>query len=48
MGNLPDSGTVLISVKDQDKEDTLDEAKGFSTKVFSMLATTGTAQFFNR
>ena len=44
---LPVSGTVFISVTDKDKPASLDIAAGFRSMGFHILATQGTAQFFN-
>jgi carbamoyl-phosphate synthase large subunit len=42
---LPESGTVFISVNDQDKPDILEPAKIFQGLGFKILATRGTASF---
>jgi carbamoyl-phosphate synthase large subunit len=44
---LPVSGTVFISVTDKDKPAALDIAAGFRSMGFHILATRGTARFFN-
>jgi len=44
---LPVSGTVFISVMDKDKPAALDIAAGFRSMGFHILATEGTARFFN-
>ena len=45
---LPDKGTVFFSVNDNDKTDfTLDIARDFVAMGFSLIATEGTAKFFN-
>ncbi len=44
---LPVSGTVFISVTDKDKPAALDIAAGFRSMGFHIVATQGTARFFN-
>ena len=44
---LPVSGTVFISVEDKDKPAALDFSIGFQSMGFDILATRGTAGFFN-
>jgi carbamoyl-phosphate synthase large subunit len=45
---LPNSGRVFISVNDSDKNEiTLDIVRGFGALGFSIVATEGTAKFFN-
>jgi len=44
---LPSSGTVFISVNDRDKQKALSIARQFSDLGFSIIATKGTALYFN-
>lgn len=44
---LPTSGKALISVKDRDKEEMLDVAKGFYECGFEIVATEGTCAYLN-
>ncbi|MEA1968901.1 MAG: carbamoyl-phosphate synthase large subunit, partial [Thermodesulfobacteriota bacterium] len=44
--NLPVSGTVFISVQDNDKQAALSVAKDFYDMGFTIMATRGTAEFF--
>jgi len=43
--SLPTSGTVLISVNDEDKSEALETAREFSNIGFNILATAGTCRF---
>ena len=45
--NLPIEGTVFMSVKNEDKADALEIAKELSGIGFKIVATSGTAKFFN-
>ncbi len=44
--HLPDYGAVLFTVADENKEESLDLAKRFSDVGYSLLATAGTAKYF--
>ncbi len=44
---LPLSGTVFISIKDADKEETLDVARQMLAAGFEIMATSGTAAYLN-
>ena len=44
---LPTEGCVFISVKDEDKQATLEIARAFEELKFSIISTSGTARFFN-
>ncbi|MEA3428732.1 MAG: ATP-grasp domain-containing protein, partial [Thermodesulfobacteriota bacterium] len=46
--NLPVSGTVFISVKNQDKEAVLDVASLYRNLGFKIMATRGTSEFLDR
>ncbi|MBS4031586.1 MAG: carbamoyl-phosphate synthase large subunit [Clostridiales bacterium] len=47
-GSLPASGTVLISVREQDRPAVLDVARKFASLGFKILATEGTNYFLNQ
>jgi carbamoyl-phosphate synthase large subunit len=44
--NLQESGTILFTVADKDKEEVLPIAQGFSDLGYNIMATKGTAEFF--
>ncbi len=46
--NMPDEGTILFTVADNDKQDALSVAKGFSDLGYKIVATGGTANFFRQ
>lgn len=45
---LPTSGKIFVSVKDSDKEHILDPVQKLSNAGFSIVATSGTAQYLNK
>lgn len=44
--NIPQQGTVLFTVADKDKEEALQIAKGFVELGYNLIATSGTAKYF--
>lgn len=45
--NLPESGSVFMSIRNEDKAESLSIARGLSDLGFKLFATSGTAKFFN-
>lgn len=45
--NIPESGTVLFTVADKDKEEAGEMAKGFTELGYKLVATQGTAQYLH-
>ena len=45
--NIPEQGTVLVTVADKDKKEAADIALGFQEMGFRVVATSGTAQLLN-
>ncbi|MGE5423421.1 MAG: carbamoyl-phosphate synthase large subunit [Ignavibacteriales bacterium] len=43
--SIPDSGTILVTIADKDKEEAVPMIKGFYDMGFKVLATSGTAQY---
>lgn len=46
--NIPKSGVVFVSVKDSDKDKILEPASDLIKLGFTIIATDGTAEFFNK
>ncbi len=46
--SLPLEGTVFISVKDEDKPEAVEVARGFAEMAYPILATRGTAEYLKR
>lgn len=44
--NVPEEGTVLFTIADKDKKESLQIAAGFSNMGFKLIATEGTAKYF--